>query len=84
MVKRKQEDKIILDKPQRQQAVADLKDWFLKEREEEIGGLQADMLLDLILARIAPMVYNAAITDMQHFMLEKIEESFILVRDPVS
>ena len=81
MARRKEEDAISLDKAQRHQAVLALQEWFHTEREEEIGGLQADMLVDMILKKIAPMIYNAAIADMQRFMQEKIEESFILLKE---
>jgi uncharacterized protein (DUF2164 family) len=57
-----------------------LQDWFLKEREEEIGGLQAQVLLDFLLLKLGPVIYNQAISDMQAFMQEKVEESFGLLK----
>lgn len=80
-MKRGEDESIILEKPQRQQAVLYLQQWFRDERDEEIGNLQSEMLLDYLLERIGPFVYNAAISDMQRFLLEKVEESYILLHD---
>lgn len=80
-MKRGEDESITLKKPQRQQAVLYLQQWFRDERDEEIGNLQSEMLLDYFLERIGPLVYNAAISDMQRFLLEKVEESYILLRD---
>ena len=52
--------------------IASIRRYFAEEREEEIGELQAKLLLDFFLAEIAPSVYNAAVGDAQTFLRDRI------------
>ena len=80
MGKIRADDKIELSKEQYKLCIAELQDWFRKEREEEIGGLQAQILLDFLLLKLGPFIYNQTISDMHKFMQEKVEESFGLLK----
>ena len=42
-----------------------IKDYFLTERDEEIGDLQASFLLEFVLTTVGPSIYNQAIRDAQ-------------------
>jgi uncharacterized protein (DUF2164 family) len=42
-----------------------IKWYFVEEREEEIGDLQATFLLDFVIKEIGPSIYNQAIRDAQ-------------------
>lgn len=68
--------KIILTKEQYSGAVEELKKYFACEREEPIGDLQGKLILDFILEKIGPHIYNQAIVDIQKYMNEKIEDMF--------
>jgi len=70
--------KIELAKDIRKTLVKDIKDYFLTEREEEIGDLPAELFLDFILKNIGPHIYNCAINDAHTFMSEKTEDLFAL------
>ena len=58
----------------RKQAIASLRRYFDEELEQDIGDLKADMILEFILAEIAPTVYNQAIQDAQRLMQERVTE----------
>lgn len=47
----------------RKQIIASLQRYFAENMDEEIGDLQADLLLDYVLGEIGPTVYNRAIAD---------------------
>lgn len=66
--------KIELSKEQKKQAVQDIKEYFARERGEEIGDLAGGIILDFIIEKIGPYIYNQAIADIQKFMSEKIED----------
>jgi len=54
--------------------VTSIRRFFAEEREEEIGELQARLLLDFILEEIGPSVYNSAIADAQTFMRDRVAD----------
>ena len=58
----------------RKQEIASLRRYFDEELEQDIGDLKADMVLDFILAEIAPTVYNQGIQDAQRLMQERVTE----------
>jgi uncharacterized protein (DUF2164 family) len=54
--------------------VASLKRYFKEQREEELGDLQAKLLLDFVLKEIAPSIYNAAIADAQIYFRDRVAD----------
>jgi uncharacterized protein (DUF2164 family) len=54
--------------------VASIRRFFAEEREEEIGELQARLLLDFILEEIGPSVYNAAVAEAQTYMRDRVAD----------
>lgn len=70
--------KIELPREIKDQALSDIKNYFSKEREEELGDLGAGLLLDFILENIGPVIYNQALKDSYSFMSEKLEDLFCL------
>ena len=71
---------IKLDKQQYDDAVEELKRCFAGEREESITDLQGRLMLDFILEKIGPAIYNQGITDMQRYMSEKLDDTYALLR----
>lgn len=69
---------IKLEKNDRSNAIKELQTYFLTEREEEIGNLAAEFLLDFILAKIGPVVYNQAIDDARALLLKQVDELYSL------
>lgn len=56
---------ITLPAETRARAVASVQRFFETERDEPIGNLQAELVLDFVLAEIGPSVYNLALRDAQ-------------------
>lgn len=56
-------DKIEIRKEKRLQLIAGIKSFFLENRDEEIGDLQAELLIDFLLEKIGPEIYNQALDD---------------------
>ena len=54
--------------------IIDIKDFFLKEFDEEIGDLRADIILDFILQKAGPVVYNQGVNDARAWFREKFED----------
>ncbi|HKW12552.1 MAG TPA: DUF2164 domain-containing protein [Gemmatimonadaceae bacterium] len=54
--------------------LSSIKRYFKEQREEEIGDLQAKLLLDFVLAEIGPSIYNTAITDAQVYLRERVAD----------
>jgi uncharacterized protein (DUF2164 family) len=55
----------------RKQALASLQQYFAEHMDEEIGDLKAGLMLDFILAELAPTIYNQAIADASTFFEER-------------
>lgn len=67
---------INLSKELRKQALDEIKKYFLEKREEEIGQLAAELLLDIMLEKVGAAIYNQGIRDAHTFMSEKIEDLY--------
>ena len=70
----KKENAIKITKEQRDEMIAAIKHYFLKNREEDIGDLQAGLMLDFILEELAPEFYNQGISDSYSYMNDTIED----------
>jgi uncharacterized protein (DUF2164 family) len=70
----KKENAIKITKEQRDEMIAAIKHYFLKNREEDIGDLQAGLVLDFILEELAPEFYNQGISDSYTYMKDTIED----------
>ncbi len=67
-------DRIKLTKEQREDMVSAIRNYFLKEREEELGDLAASLILDFIIEELAPEFYNQGVYDSQKYMSERVED----------
>ena len=65
-----------LSKEQKEALIGRIKTYFLTVREEEIGDLAAALLLDFIIAQIAPVFYNQGIQDCVVFMKDKLDDLY--------
>jgi len=78
MMNMKKEHCIMLTKERRDDMVSEIKNYFSKEREEEIGDLAAGLILDFIVEKIAPDFYNQGIFDAHQYMKDAAEDLFAL------
>jgi len=70
----KEKDRIVLTREKREEMVAAIKAYYLKDREEEIGQLAAGLILDFIIEELAPEFYNQGVMDSCQYMSERIED----------
>ncbi|MHB1346432.1 MAG: DUF2164 domain-containing protein [Candidatus Humimicrobiaceae bacterium] len=69
-----------LSKEEKKKAIQDIKEYFLRERNEEIGDLAGAMIFDFISEKMGPYFYNKAIIDVQKYMNEKVDDLFSLMK----
>ena len=66
--------RIKLTKEKREDMISAIKYYFDKERDEELGDLASNMILDFIIKELAPEFYNQGVTDSQKYMNDRVEE----------
>lgn len=69
---------INIAKDTRNQLLEDLKRYFQRERDEDLGNLGAELLLDFIINDLGPHFYNQGIQDAYAYMRERIEDMLAL------
>jgi len=68
------DDTINLTKEKRDEMLSAIKNYFSKEREEEIGDLASGLILDFIIKELAPEFYNQGVCDSYKYMQDMIED----------
>lgn len=71
-------DKIKLPKEKEAIIMGLIKEYFDEERDEEIGDLAAMLLMEFILEKIGPEIYNEAVNDCIKVMGDKVDELYAL------
>ncbi|ARC86651.1 MULTISPECIES: DUF2164 domain-containing protein [Clostridium] len=66
--------KIKLSKEKREEMISKIKNYFLEEREEELGDLACGMILDFIIEELSSEFYNQGVYDSYKFMNDRIED----------
>jgi len=61
-----------LSKEQRDQVIQHIQQYFEEERDETIGDLAADGVLDFFMSHLAPIVYNQALSDSRHLVIQQM------------
>jgi uncharacterized protein (DUF2164 family) len=70
----KNKDKFNLTKEQKEDMISAIKTYFYQEREEELGDLAANLLLNFIIKELAPEFYNKGVYDSYKYMSDRIED----------
>lgn len=52
--------------------------YFLNERDEELGELSSQLLLDFFVEKLAPYVYNQGVEDAYICIKDRVEDLFAL------
>jgi uncharacterized protein (DUF2164 family) len=73
-------DSIKLSREKKEEMIAEIKDYFLKEKEEELGNLAANLVLDFIIDKLAPEFYNQGVIDSYKYMTGRIEDMQSLLK----
>ena len=59
---------------QKARMVSKIKSYFEDELQQEIGGFEAEFLIDCFAKEIGPHFYNRGLSDAQQVLTEKMEE----------
>jgi uncharacterized protein (DUF2164 family) len=70
----KDKDKFKLTKEQKEDMILAIKTYFLEEREEELGDLAANLMLNFIIEELAPEFYNKGVYDSYKYMSDRVED----------
>ncbi len=65
---------VTLSPDDRKRALGSIKRYCAEHMDQEIGDLQAGLLLDYFLTELGPSVYNAAIGDARAYLRERVED----------
>lgn len=79
----KKEEKIELSDTAREKLQTEVKKFFIENRNEEIGDLQADLLVDLLVESAGPAIYNQALEDAGAWFrgrMEDVESDYFTLR----
>jgi uncharacterized protein (DUF2164 family) len=71
---------IKVEKETREAMIVALTNYYLNEREEEIGHLASSMLLDFIIEKLAPEFYNQGIMDATKYINDRVEDMQVLLK----
>lgn len=74
----KKSKKFKLTKEEQEQAIQDIREYFATERNEDIGNLAGEIILDFITEKIGPYYYNQAIIDAKKYINDRAEDLFEL------
>lgn len=66
--------KIELSKEKQEKMISLIKDYFRKERDEELGDLAAMLILDFFIEKLASEFYNQGVYDSYKYFSEKVED----------
>lgn len=68
------ENDLKLSKEKRDHLISLIKDYFLQEKNEELGDLGASMMLDFIIDKLAPEFYNQGVNDAYKYLSDRLED----------
>ena len=66
------EHKIKIDKEKRLLLISEIKTFFKKERDEDLGDLAADIFLDFIIDKTSTTFYNQGVEDSYNYLNDKL------------
>lgn len=73
---------IVLPDETKKELVASIKQYFLEERDEDLGDLQAGFFLDFVLEEIGPSIYNQALRDAQASLQRTVADLDVTLHEP--
>lgn len=73
---------IELSKEVKQDLINSVKEYFARERDEELSDFKAAALLAFVLETIGPHIYNQAIADAHALMTDRLDDLYGLEKRP--
>ncbi|MCA1031469.1 DUF2164 domain-containing protein [Bacillus timonensis] len=68
--------KFFLSKEVKEEMIRSIQNYFLQEKDEELGDLAATLMLDFFMKDLAPHFYNQGVSDAHRFFSEKLDDVF--------
>ena len=65
---------IKLTKEKKEEMISEIKNYFLNEREEELGDLSTNLMLNFIIEELAPEFYNQGVYDSYKYISDRNED----------
>jgi uncharacterized protein (DUF2164 family) len=65
---------IRLKKEEKEEIIREIQYFYQDEREEEIGALASEILLDFITLKLGKFYYNKGVQDSEKYLKEKLSE----------
>ena len=65
---------IKINKEMKAKMIDDIQKYFVEERDEDLGDLASDMVLDFFIEKLAPEFYNQGVQDAYVYMRDRIED----------
>ncbi len=65
---------IRLKKEEKEEIIREIQYFYQNEREEEIGALASEILLDFITLKLGKFYYNKGVQDSEKYLKEKLSE----------
>ena len=56
--------------------ISHIKDYFSNERDEELGDLASELILDFFINELGPYIYNQGIEDAYAYIQDKADDLF--------
>ncbi len=69
-------NRLEISREKRQEMIKLIKNFFINERDEDLGDLAASLILDFFIEELAPEFYNQGILDSYKFFEGKMEDLF--------
>lgn len=66
--------KFNISREKREDLINEIKTFFYEERDEEIGDLAANIVLDFFMDKLAPEFYNEGVNEAYRYMQDRIED----------
>ncbi|MDT8902006.1 DUF2164 domain-containing protein [Anaeroselena agilis] len=73
---------IELSKETKQDLINSIKEFFARERDEELSDFKAAAVLDFILEAAGPPIYNQALADAHALMSDRLDDLYGLEKRP--
>jgi uncharacterized protein (DUF2164 family) len=65
---------IELDEARKKRMISRLQTFYSKDFDEELSAFRAEQLLDFMLTRLGPQIYNQGVEDARVFFQQKLED----------
>ncbi|HWQ60663.1 MAG TPA: DUF2164 domain-containing protein [Negativicutes bacterium] len=73
---------IELSKEIKQDLIDSIKEFFARDRDEELSDFQAATVLEFVLDTVGPHIYNQAVADAHALMSDRLDDLYGLEKRP--